>query len=242
MIKIIFILFSACLLIYSQGNIPDDIRIRSYVTDKTNTLSPSEISKLEKKLSDFEKETSNQIVVWLEPSLEGYSLEERSYEIAEKNGIGQKGKNNGVLLYVAKLNRKIRIEVGYGLEGVLTDALCSYIIRNEIAPRFRKELYYEGIDRGTDVIIQATRGEFKNQEEMSQPDMICCFPMPVFFFIVLIMVIILINFFMKIGGAITGNNWWYTSGGKGWSSGSSWGVGFSGGGGSFGGGGASGGW
>src|SRR5262245_17873340 len=91
-------------------------KIRNYVTDKTGTLTQSQINSIETKLSNFENQTSNQVVVWMIPSLEGESLEDKSYEIAEQNGIGQKGKDNGVLLFIAKNDRKLRIEVGYGLE------------------------------------------------------------------------------------------------------------------------------
>ena len=227
-------------------------KIKTYVTDKTGTLTSTQIKSLESKLAAFEKETSNQLVVWMEPSLDGNSVEDRSYELAEQNGIGQKDKNNGVLLYIAKNDRKLRIEVGYGLEGALTDALSSQIIRKEITPQFKKGNFFEGINAGVDAIIQATKGEYTAEKESSNDEPLgglCCVPFPVIVFIIIFFFVFLMPIFNRIFGRNKGkksSNWWYTGGsGSSWSSGSSsgWsGGGFSGGGGSFGGGGSSGSW
>ena len=92
-------------------------------------------------------------------SLDGYSLESYTYETAAKNQIGSKKNNNGVLFFVSKDNRKMRIEVGYGLEGVLPDALTSSIQRNEVRPYFKQGDYYSGIAAGLNAIIATTRGE-----------------------------------------------------------------------------------
>lgn len=242
---ILFILVYCPKIIRTQpaDNNQNDITVRKYVTDRTGTLTQQEISLLEKKLSDFEEETSNQLVIWMEPSSDTYSVEERSYQIAEKNKIGQKGKNNGVLLYIAKNDRKLRIEVGYGLEGALPDALCNQIIRKVIVPEFKKGNYYAGIEAGVDAIIKATRGEYfqeKTYEESSEG--ICCMPFPVIIFIIIFFLIFITStLFRSIRWISGGNgNWWY-SGGSSWSGRFS-GGGFSGGGGSFGGGGASGSW
>ena len=188
----------------------------------------------------------------MEPSLDGNSVEDRSYDLAEQNGIGQKDKNNGVLLYIAKNDRKLRIEVGYGLEGALTDALSSQIIRKEITPQFKKGNFFEGINAGVDAIIQATKGEYTAEEESSDEPLggICCIPFPVIVFLVIFLFVFIIPIFNRIfrgsKGKNRSSNWWYTGGsGSSWSSGSSsgWsGGGFSGGGGSFGGGGSSGSW
>ena len=114
----------------SRSLTDNPVKITRYVTDETNTLTQSQMNALLKKLEDFDKETSTQIVVYMIQSLNGESLEDYSHTIAEKNGIGRKGKDNGVLLFIVKGDRKLRIEVGYGLEGVLTDAFSSQIIRN----------------------------------------------------------------------------------------------------------------
>lgn len=257
MIKKLFIFISfllllqvICALVYAQRSkspAPED-KVRNYVTDKTGTLTSSQISSLETKLSNFDKETTTQVVVWMVPSLGGESLEEKSFGIAEQNGIGQKSKNNGVLLFIAKDDRKLRIEVGYGLEGALTDALSDQIIRKEITPQFKKGNFYEGINAGIDAIMKATKGEYTAEKKSSDDDSgvsFCCVPFPfLIFFMIFIFVFvlpILSRIFRGKGGR--SNRWW--TGGSGWSSGSgssSSGGGFSGGGGSFGGGGSSGSW
>jgi uncharacterized protein len=229
-------------------------KLVQYVTDETGTLTSSEISSLSQKLQAFDKKTSTQIVVYMISSLEGESLEDVSNQIAEKNKIGKKGKDNGVLLFISKSDRKIRIEVGYGLEGSLTDAVSSQIIRKEIAPSFRNNDFYEGINKGVDAIISVTKGEY-TVDKKSQKDIngISCLGIPIF--ILLMFGIIFFSIFMSIirrifgfgrGIYSRGNHWsnWGGGGffgGGGSSSGSGF-SGFSGGGGSFGGGGASGGW
>ena len=232
-------------------------RLRRTLLIKQVLLHTSQLKSLETKLAAFEKETSNQVVVWMEPNITGGSLEDRSYELAEQNGIGQKSKNNGVLLYIAKNDRKLRIEVGYGLEGALTDALSSQIIRKEITPEFKKGNFFDGINAGVDAIIKATKGEYTADKESENDDDplsgICCIPFPVLFFIFIFFLVFVLPGIMRIfgknKGKKRGSNWWWTGGsggsGSSWSSGSgsSWsGGGFSGGGGSFGGGGSSGSW
>ncbi|HWA06625.1 MAG TPA: TPM domain-containing protein [Ignavibacteria bacterium] len=252
---LVFFLFvtSAGLFAQRSKSVPDEIKVKTYVTDKTSTLNSVQLKSLEQKLAAFEKETSNQVVVWMESSLDGNSVEDRSYEIAEQNGIGQKQKNNGVLLYIAKNDRKLRIEVGYGLEGALTDALCSQIIRNEITPNFKKGNFFDGINAGVDAIIKATKGEYAAEKETNKDNPfgnLCCLPLPLMFFIIIVGFIIVMKILSRIfrwGRGSNRSNWWWTGGsgsGSSWSSGSSdWsGGGFSGGGGSFGGGGSSGSW
>jgi uncharacterized protein len=247
---LIMLLFAQSVSAQRSKSIASQDQVKTYVTDRTGTLTSSQLKSLESKLAAFEKETSNQLVVWMEPSLDGNSVEDRSYELAEQNGIGQKGKNNGVLLYIAKDDRKLRIEVGYGLEGALTDALSSQIIRKEITPQFKKGNFFEGINAGVDAIIQATKGEYtadKDSDDEGSGAGICCVPFPIIIFVFIFFFVFVMPIISKIFGWNKGksgrNNWWFTGGGgsgSGWSSGS--GGGFSGGGGSFGGGGSSGSW
>ncbi|MCI0449535.1 MAG: TPM domain-containing protein [Chlorobi bacterium] len=233
----------------SNSPSPED-KIHAYVTDKTRTLSSIHIQSLTKKLSDFEKQTSNQVVVWMISSLEGESLEEKSHEIAEQNGIGQKDKENGVLLFIAKNDRKLRIEVGYGLEGALPDALCDQIIRKEITPQFKKGNFYEGINAGVDAIIKATKGEYTQSQKSDDESggTVCGIPLFLLFIILIFILVfgipILSSIFGRGGGRwATGGTRWSSGSSSSWSSGSSFSSGgFSGGGGSFGGGGASGSW
>lgn len=251
-IVLIMLIFAQNVSAQRSKSLTSQDKIKTYVTDNTGTLTSTQLKSLESKLAAFEKETSNQVVVWMEPSLEGNSVEDRSYELAEQNGIGQKNKNNGILLYIAKDDRKLRIEVGYGLEGALTDALSSQIIRNEITPQFKKGNFFEGINAGVDAIIQATKGEYTIEKEPSDDNVlggICCIPFPVMIFILFFLLVFIMPIFSRIFGWSKGSNRsnrWYTgSSGSSWSSGSSsgWsGGGFSGGGGSFGGGGSSGSW
>lgn len=131
------------------------------MTDDAGMLSPSARRELEATLRHFEEETSNQIVVVTFPSLEGEVLEDFSIRLAEQWKIGQKGKDNGIILLIFKNDRKVRIEVGYGLEGVLPDAACKLIIENEILPRFRQGKFNEGIEGAVQAILLATRGEYR---------------------------------------------------------------------------------
>lgn len=142
------------------------------ISDYAGTFSPSTRSSLEEKLRRFESETSNQIAVVTFPSLEGEVLEDFSIRLAEQWKIGQKGKDNGVILLIFKNDRKVRLEVGYGLEGVLPDATCRLIIENEIAPRFREGRFDEGIEAAVEAVITATKGEYQPETEMEGLDYI----------------------------------------------------------------------
>jgi len=255
---ILLILLSAVTItVYTQDTEKSHAqsKVRAYVTDEAAVLSSSEISSLETKLADFEKETSNQVVVYIVSSLNGESLEETSFEIAEKNGIGQKGKNNGVLLFIAINDRKLRIEVGYGLEGALPDALSNQIIRKEITPSFKQGNYYAGINAGVDAIIKATKGEYVQEKKTSEDNKsigigFCGLPILVivifFFFGIFFIISIIRRLFGWTGIGGSNRGWWNSGSGSSWGSGSGWssgsGGGFSGGGGSFGGGGSSGSW
>jgi len=136
-------------------------RPQGYVSDYANLLSESSRQKIENTCAAFEKETSNQVVVAVFESLEGGSLEDFSIRLAEKWKIGQKGKDNGIILLIFKQDRAVRIEVGYGLEGALPDAVASAIIRNEIVPAFRAGDFDKGVESALGAIIQATKGEYK---------------------------------------------------------------------------------
>jgi uncharacterized protein len=129
------------------------------VNDYANILDNETITLLEKKLADYEKETTNQVVILIIQSLEGENLEEFSIKTAEKWKLGTKEKDNGVLLLIALDDRKLRIEVGYGLEETLTDVKCGQIIRNKITPYFKSGNYKEGIIDGVDSIISVIGGK-----------------------------------------------------------------------------------
>lgn len=216
--------------------------LRNYANDFTSTLTSAELSYLNNKLKNFDDSTSNQIVFLMISSLNGYPLEMYTYEVASRNKIGTAKNNNGVLFFVAKDDRKMRIEVGYGLEGALPDALASSILRNEVRPYFKRGNYFEGINAGIDAIISATKGEYKKEKKEDEDDV--KFP---FVYIMMILILLLLFRSGRGGGILP----WLIIGSMGgrsrsWGSGSGFGGGsfggFSGGGGSFGGGGASGSW
>jgi len=225
-------------------------RVTERFTDLTRTLSGDEANRLEGRLKDFETQTSNQIVVLMVPTIGGMPIEEYSLLIAQKNKLGRKGKDNGVLLLIVKDDHKARIEVGYGLEGVLTDALSSQIIRNEMIPHFRENDFFGGIDAGVNAILQVTKGEYTGEPE-SRNGVRRFSPLVIIIFILLFGVFS--NFARRGRRTLLGSRGYYSSGpwfggfgggGFGGSGGGGFGGGggFSGGGGSFGGGGASGSW
>ena len=139
------------------------------VNDYVNILDDDTINLLENKLANYENETTNQIVILIIRSLEGENLEEFSIKTAEKWQLGYKGKDNGVLLLIVIDDRKLRIEVGYGLEEYLTDIKCSQIIRNKITPYFKTNDYKQGIIEGVDSIISVISGNdnFDKQEQIN---------------------------------------------------------------------------
>jgi uncharacterized protein len=135
------------------------------VNDTAQMLSFGTVNELEKMLQEQEDSTSNQVVVLTIPALVDQSLEEYSMKVVETWKLGQAGKDNGVLLLIVRDDRKMRIEVGSGLEGVLTDAVSSSIIRNEITPRFREGNYDEGVKVGVQAILAAIGGAYMAAEE-----------------------------------------------------------------------------
>jgi len=155
---ILLILWSQCGEAAVQKPLPELWGM--HVHDDAKVLTQGTIDKLEGKLRVYEDSTSNQIAVLIISTLDEESLEDYSLRVAEKWKLGQKGKDNGVLLLIAVEDHKMRIETGYGLEGVLTDAICAQIIRNELAPNFRKDDYDAGVTAGVQAIISAIGGEY----------------------------------------------------------------------------------
>ncbi len=133
--------------------------LRARVNDLAGMLSPEAAQALEQRLADFEQETGHQIAVLTIPSLEGDAIEDFGIRVAEAWKIGKKGFDNGAILLIVQKERKLRIEVGYGLEGVLPDAVASRIIREVIVPRFRDGDFSGGIVAGVNAVMQVTKGE-----------------------------------------------------------------------------------
>jgi len=153
------------LLLATGARALDVPKLRARVTDLAGVLTPEQVAGLEERLRQFEASDSTQIAVLVIPSLEGEALEDYSARVATAWRLGQKGRDNGALLFISMKERKIRIEVGYGLEPTLTDALSSRIIRNEIAPRFRDGDFPGGVDAGVTAIMQAVRGDYQASPE-----------------------------------------------------------------------------
>lgn len=134
-------------------------RLTQHVTDTTGTLSAADIAGIEAKLVALEQRKGSQVTVLLIPSTGEQALENYSLAVVEQNKLGRKGIDDGLLLLVAKDDRKARIEVGYGLEGVVTDAISSRVIREYLAPKFRNNDYAGGINDAVDVIVKLVDGE-----------------------------------------------------------------------------------
>ena len=255
--KIFSVFRFVCFLAILVGGLPYDKvlaqdipELHSRVTDLSGTLSARELASIDQSLAQFEQETSNQVVVLLITTLNDQSIEDYTIQVAEKNKLGKKGRDNGVLMVIAKSDRKARIEVGYGLEGALTDAISDQIIRKVMAPYFREGDFAGGINAGISAIISVTKGEFKgdprsNRRSNPPPFLFLLFPL---FFILMRFLSGSRRHYLGSGGYYSRGGWWGGGfggggfGGGGFSGGGFGGGGFSGGGGSFGGGGASGSW
>lgn len=131
------------------------------VNDIADILTPEQEHALERKLVAYDDSTSNQIAIVIVNTTGDYPIEEVALRILRDWGIGNKNTNNGIVLLVAKNDRKIRIETGYGLEGAIPDITAKTIIDKTITPSFRKENYYRGLDEATDDLIKAAAGEYK---------------------------------------------------------------------------------
>ncbi len=171
---------------------------QSYVNDYANLLSADARGKIEEALAQFEKETSNQVVVALFRSLEGESLEDVSIRLAEKWRIGTKEHSNGVILLIFNEDRQMRIEVGYGLEGALPDAVCDLIIRHEIVPAFRKGDFDTGVLNGIRAILEATQGEYRTSGPDAEDKIEKASPM-IFLALVLYLLIPIVCYVLVIG-------------------------------------------
>ncbi len=206
------------------------------VNDYGAMISAPVKAELETRLQQFEAAESTQIVILTVPSLQGEPIENFSIRVAEAWKIGHKGSDNGALLIVSRDDHKVRIEVGYGLEGRLTDLLSGRIISDEIVPAFKANRFDEGFTKGVSSIIAAVHGEYKAkpQQKENKPSFPLLFS--ILFFIYLISQIFRGH---RGGGSMMNNGGGFFGGGGGFDGG---GGGFSGGGGGFGGGGASGDW
>ena len=224
-----------------------------YFNDYANVISPATASRLDRTLEDFEKQTSSQILVVVYPKMQSdSSIEDYTVRVARAWKVGQKVKNNGAVLFVFVQDRKLFIQVGYGLEGVLPDARCKQIIENEITPRFKQGDYDGGLTAGVAAMIAAAKGEYVGTgQTVNQSNHRGGSVLSHYWLLFLILFLIFVfgsrgrRSGLGTGWVVGGGGWggWGGGGGGGWSGGGGGGGGgFSGGGGSFGGGGAGGSW
>jgi len=227
-----------------------------YFNDYANVVPKEKALALNEKLAQFERETSNQVVVAVFRKMESdSSVEDYAQRVAESWGVGQKGQRNGVVMLVFVEDRKASIQVGYVLEGALPDVVAFDIRSRHMNPHFRTGDYAGGLDEGIDLIMKAIRGEYKGdgqtaQERSRTSSSSGCGPLGFIIMLIIILTIIRLGRrrggfgYTGLGGPFISSGW--GSGGGGWSGGSSSSgggfSGFSGGGGSFGGGGSSGSW
>ncbi|HET9106700.1 MAG TPA: TPM domain-containing protein [Steroidobacteraceae bacterium] len=224
------------------------------VVDGAHLLPAAVFDRLSQKLSAYSRENGTQVVVVTVPTLNGYPIDYYGYQLGRHWGIGQKGKNNGVVFLVDAGERQARIDVGYGLEGTLTDAQSFLILHNVVLPRFRKGDYAGGISAGTDAILSVLGGHLQvaRQQQARDRNGTGFLMLLIVFFVLLPLLRALFGRGRGRGPGGYGGGWlgWLAlgmlSGGGGGFGGGGFGGGgfggFSGGGGSFGGGGASGGW
>ena len=214
-----------------------------WFNDYARVVSPATATRLNQTLQDFERASSSQVLVAVFSKMESASsIEDYTVRVAQAWKVGRKEKNNGAVLFVFVQDRKIFIQVGYGLEGALPDGLCKRIIEDELKPRFRNNDFDGGLSAGVTAIIKATRGEYQAARPPLGPRL--GLGLVVLLFLAFFLFITFLSWKVRAAGGrwngvTLGSGGWSSGGGGGWSSG---GGGFSSGGGSFGGGGAGGGW
>ncbi|MDB5467151.1 MAG: hypothetical protein JWQ46_1913 [Phenylobacterium sp.] len=217
------------------------------VVDNAHLLSPATAQRLDSELAQLEAQTGHQLVVATVPDLQGYEIEDYGYQLGRAWQLGRKGVNDGAIFLVAPKERKVRVEVGYGLEPVLTDALSSVILQQRVLPQFKAGRMEQGVVDGTEAVIQqlalpedqakanvaqaAQRPPVRSQGGAHIPAI----------FVIIIVIFVLGSLLRGFGGRGGSGLWWLlplllSGGGRGGGWGGGGGGGFSGGGGSFGGG------
>jgi uncharacterized protein len=253
---LLLILLVTLLTVGAPANAQDFPALTGRVVDAADILSPATEAALTAKLVNLETQSQRQFVIATVPDLQGYEVSDYGYQLGRHWGIGDKERNDGVVLLIAPNERKLNISVGYGVEPVLTDAMSGTIIRNDITPKFKDGDFDGGVTAGADAIIrqltlppeeaQRIAADAAAAEESGNT-----IGMVIFWTFVILFILLLVlgrkhgrHYSSRgRGGPVIiwgGSDW--GGGGSSWGGGGSWGGGFSGGGGSFGGGGASGGW
>ncbi|MGO9481579.1 MAG: TPM domain-containing protein [Candidatus Kryptoniota bacterium] len=232
---------------YNPENVPS---LTQYVTDQAGVLSPEEQGTLDARLKAYQDSTSNQIVVLVVDSVPGADVFSYSMSVAEKNKVGKKGKDNGIVFLVDIGDHKTWFQVGYGLEGVVTDAYASYISDQIVVPEFKSGDYYDGIDKGITALTALIAGTFHADVSDRGNSNPLRGVNPLFFLFLIAPVFRMLFWSRRYSASSRGarrSGWFFPPmggfGGGGFGGfGGGGGGGFSGGGGSFGGGGAGGSW
>jgi uncharacterized protein len=249
-----------CLALWAPGvafarDVPP---LRAHVNDTAGMLSAEAAQRLEQKLSAYEQRSAQQFALLTIDSLDGDPLEDFSIRTAEAWKLGKKGKDDGLILLVVKNDRKLRLEVGYGLEGDLTDAFTSRVIRNVLTPALRAGKVEQGIDQAFNVLMQKASGQPVPDAAVAPPRQARDHSGGGSLFIFVLLALIVLPFLLSrggggragragfliggLGGGLGGGGWGGSRGGGGWGGGSGGGGWGGGGGGGFGGGGSSGSW
>ncbi|MGM0532789.1 MAG: TPM domain-containing protein [Bacteroidota bacterium] len=188
------LIFSTNQLYSQEGEFPERPQPPKMVNDFAEFLDQPEEQKLEQKLVEFNRQTSTQIAIVTMDDIHGYAISDYAVRLAEKWGIGQKGKDNGILILINPANNKIFIATGYGLEGVVPDATANRIIDEEITPRFKQGNFYQGLDSATDVLINLTQGEYTAQDYRKktggEKESKAPYPIGILFFLVIVFSVI----------------------------------------------------
>ena len=170
---LISLLFSLSAFAQISNVVPNRSNPPKLVNDFANVLTPDQVDALERKLVAYDDSTSNQIAIVILPAITDqkgveYPIEDVGLKLLRDWGVGNKKNNNGIVIVAAMQERKLRIEVGYGLEGAIPDVTANSIIRNDIQPNFKNKNYYRGLDNAVNSIIQAAAGEYKAPEGYNQ--------------------------------------------------------------------------
>ncbi len=245
-------LFSVTLSVSATEVIPP--RPRQHFNDYARVISGVVVQQLDRRLADFERETSDQVVVAIFPKMQSdSSIDDYVQRVAQKWEVGLKDKKNGVVLFIFVEDRRMSIQVGYGLEGALPDVLTQRI-QDEIRPHFQANDYNRGVITGVEAILAAIKGEYKGTGQTVGDRKRQISGGTIFLIILVLIILVTLRGSRRssvyssrgrrryYGGTFWGGGGGWSSGGGGWSSGSSGGGGFSSGGGSFGGGGSSSSW
>jgi uncharacterized protein len=237
---------------------------RDHFNDYAHIVAPATATQLNQELAQFERDTSNQIVVAIYPHMQSdSSIEDYAVRVFQAWHVGQQGRNNGAVLFIFSQDRKLWITTGYGLEGALPDALCKRIIEEQITPRFRAGDFTGGVAAGTRSLMAAARGEYRGTgrtvaEQNGRGAQSSGFPLGVAIPLILLVVVFIVTRNRSRRNTVYGRRgvwidnspgwggWGGSGGGGSWGSGGGFGGGggggFSGGGGGTGGGGAGGSW